>query len=291
VAIVGSRSALRESSDFAFTLAAQLARANITVVSGGALGIDAAAHEGALSAGGSTWVVCPTGKDVIYPPEHASLFGRVQASATGRLIWPFPAPQLQSRESFLYRNSVLVALSEALVVVQARYKSGSRNAVTWARKLARPVWAMTAAPWMTTFCGSNNEIERGRARPLLSAAQLLRELGVAQTPDQREFAFGVVPSRTSIAPTPETTLPLPHRTDLTKLTESEQRVVACFEDGSRSAGPHDTRRFPRPTAIHLDAIVIASSLSPAETMTALLTLSLKNVVVEGPSGFFRLGPP
>lgn len=166
IAIVGSRRATPGSLAFAHELAFGLAKAGLIVVSGGADGVDGAAHRGALAAGGATWVVSPTGKDQIYPPKHRDLFAEVASSAEGRMIWPFPDDHEMTRDSFLYRNGILAAVSEALVVVQAHVKSGSRNAVSWARDLGRPVWAVTASPWMSEYAGSALEIELGRAQPL-----------------------------------------------------------------------------------------------------------------------------
>ena len=74
---MGSREPLHEAEEFAGDLARELAAAGITIVSGGAKGIDAAAHRGALAAGGATWVVCPTGKNRVYPPEHRELFDQI----------------------------------------------------------------------------------------------------------------------------------------------------------------------------------------------------------------------
>jgi predicted Rossmann fold nucleotide-binding protein DprA/Smf involved in DNA uptake len=80
IAIVGSRQAGDEARAFAHDLAYQLASAGIVVVSGGAVGVDAAAHRGALEAGGTTWVVSPTGKDRVYPAEHRALFEEIARS-------------------------------------------------------------------------------------------------------------------------------------------------------------------------------------------------------------------
>ena len=95
-----------------------LAAAGVVVVSGGALGIDGAAHRGALEAGGRTWVVAPTGHERCFPPEHAGLFAEI-ARGPGAMIWPFAPALLATGRAFLARNRVLVALADAVVVVQA----------------------------------------------------------------------------------------------------------------------------------------------------------------------------
>lgn len=175
VAIVGSRRPLDESRDFARELATTLARAGAIVVSGGAVGIDGTAHEAALDAGGRTWVVCPTGQKHVFPREHDELFARVAASPDGRLIWPFPDDRCADGTSLKIRNGIIVALADAVVVVQAHLKSGSRNAATWARNLVRPLWVVPGAPWMKDFGGSLAELASG-ARVLYEAKPLLSEL-------------------------------------------------------------------------------------------------------------------
>jgi DNA processing protein len=276
VAIVGSRRAADASLTFAYDLAFELAKAGIVVISGGAVGIDAAAHRGAMAAGGATWVVCPTGRNHVYPPQNRKLFEDIGASSQGRVLWPFPDAQARTSDSFLYRNGILAALSETLVVVQARLQSGSRNAVAWARALDRPVWAMTAAPWMDEFRGSTTEIEQGRARPLCSARQLLRELGVR------------VPVRE-----------LTHRTaredNLIQAEAPLKRALVRIPKPPQKAPPNASWT-PEEKALfsvlcttprHIDQIVAEAGLSIPPAATALLTLALKNVVVEGPNGFYR----
>jgi DNA processing protein len=146
VAIVGSREPLHEAAVFANELASDLARAGIAIVSGGARGIDAAAHRGALEAGGATWVVCPTGKDHVSPEEHRELFDEIAMSPRGRLIWPFEDHMKATRDNYRRRNGILVALAEAVVVIQAGLQSGSRNACTWARQLEKSLWVVAGPP-------------------------------------------------------------------------------------------------------------------------------------------------
>ncbi len=269
VAIVGSRQATKESLDFAHDLAFQLAHAGVVVVSGGAVGIDGAAHRGALAAGGVTWVVSPTGKNHIYPPRHRALFDEVAASDDSRMIWPFPDDHDKTTDSFLYRNGVLAALSETLVVVQARFQSGSRNAAAWARDLGRPVWAMTAAPWMSDFCGSSSEIELDRARPLCSPAQLLRALGLREHVTAPQLTLHDRKSGCA-SPTARILKDRSKHPDTTSWTAEEILVFSTLCTNS----------------MHKDQISESTCLSVPLAATALLTLALKDVVVENPNGFF-----
>lgn len=276
VAIVGSRRATAGSLAFAREIAFQLARAGVVVVSGGAVGVDGAAHRGALEAGGATWVVSPTREGEVYPPEHSALFADIARSTESRMIWPFSDDHTRTSKSFLYRNGVLAALSEALVVVQAHFKSGSRNAVSCARDLGRPVWAMTAFPWAKEFQGSTDEIEQGRARPLCSAAQLLKALGLdgaAQRDEPPQLGLAYPPQQKGRRATGSARFPAPpSRAPDTASWTSDEILVFSYV----CVGP-----------THMDQIVEATGLPVPPAATALLTLALKDVVVEGPSGFFR----
>ena len=270
IAIVGSRRAGEEACAFAHDLAFQLASAGVVVVSGGAVGVDAAAHRGALEAGGTTWVVSPTGRRRLYPTAHRSLFDEIASSDQSRMIWPFDDDTPSCRDNLLYRNGVLAALSEALVVIQAHHHSGSRNACGWARDLGRPVWAMTAAPWMLAFCGGSSDIELGLAQPLCSARQLLKALGLDHPIEAPQLPLALPTSGRARANVriPETPPEAPAEEVLTP----EENVV--FSALSRT---------PR----HIDQIVDRTGLRVPPVVTALLTLSLKDVVVEGPDGFYR----
>ncbi len=250
VAVVGSRAACEGARTFARELAGALAQSGAVVVSGGAVGIDAAAHEGALGAGGRTWAVAGTGHTHCFPLEHAGLFERI-GQGPGAMVWPFP-PQFKHRGGFIARNRVLVTLSDAVVVVQAGAQSGALNAASRARQLGKPLWVVPAAPWMEDFAGSRQLLASG-ARPLGTPGELLAALGLV--------ALAGAPSLASGAPEPH-------------LLHLPPDVSAVF---------HATPSGPS----HFEAIASASDQTVQVAMAALLTLSLENVVVEGPPGFFR----
>jgi DNA processing protein len=250
VAIVGSRRATVEALAFAGELAASVAHAGAVVVSGGAEGIDAAAHEAALRIGGRTWAVAGTGHLHCYPREHASLFERI-ARGPGAMVWPL-APDFHHRSGFSFRNRVLVALSDAVVVVQAGERSGALHAAGCAIKLGKPLWAVPAAPWMgDDFAGSRQLLAHG-ARPLTRIEELLGSLSPG--------SLG-----RCATPVPAPACPIHHLT-------AEARAVL-------NATPT--------TPSHLDSIAAAAGLTAQSAVVVLLTLALENVVVEGPPGFFR----
>ena len=123
VAIVGARAATPYGLDIARRLAAELSRAGVVVVSGLARGIDAAAHEGALEAGGRTVAVQACGPELVYPASHARLAERIRES--GAVVTSLP-PGMRPRAPFFpLRNRMISALAELVVVVEARPRSGS----------------------------------------------------------------------------------------------------------------------------------------------------------------------
>jgi DNA processing protein len=140
VAIVGARAASRTAMDRAFALASHLAGRGITVVSGGAIGVDAAAHRGALAGGGRTTVVLGSGVDVAYPLRNASLFAAV-VDGGGALVSMFPVGTQPRRENFPRRNRLIAALADHTVVIEAAARSGSLSTARAARELGRPVGA------------------------------------------------------------------------------------------------------------------------------------------------------
>jgi DNA processing protein len=127
--------------ELAHAIGAALARAGVDVISGGALGIDAAAHRGALEAGGATVAVMGTGIDVAYPARHAELFADIRASQ-GALITQFPPGQGPRPGTFPTRNKIIAALSDLVVVVEAGEQSGSLHTARAARGLGRTLAAV-----------------------------------------------------------------------------------------------------------------------------------------------------
>ena len=143
VAIIGTRKPSPEAADAAFTVAKLLARAGIGVVSGLALGIDAAAHRGCLAGGGHTVAVLGHGLDApLYPPQHTALAETI--AQRGALVSPYPAEQTVSRQTLLARNRWIARLATAVWVVQSGVPGGALAAAAHARHLGIPV---LTTPW------------------------------------------------------------------------------------------------------------------------------------------------
>lgn len=140
VAIVGARAATQIGMDRAHALAKHLAGRGVRVVSGGALGIDGAAHRGALAAGGTTTVVLGSGLDVAYPARHAPMFAEVLA-AGGALVSELADDEEPRRSTFVQRNKLIAALADCVLVIEAEVRSGSLSTARAAVQLGRVVAA------------------------------------------------------------------------------------------------------------------------------------------------------
>jgi DNA processing protein len=171
VAVVGTRYADEDALGFANELAAGLALAGHTVISGGAEGIDAAAHRGCLEAGGRTVAVLATGLVRAYPAHHAGLFGEIAAS--GALLCEELDPRWVRGWSFLRRNRLIAALAERVIVVQAPARSGALSTARWARTLGRQLYVVPAAPWDLRGQGCLEFLRSGDAQICTSATDVL----------------------------------------------------------------------------------------------------------------------
>lgn len=177
LAIVGTRRADPDAVVFARRLAARVAAARVDVVSGGAEGIDAAAHRGALDGGGRTFVVQAAALDDPYPRRNRPLFDAV-LEAGGGWLGETPSGETNAPWRFLARNRIIAALSDAVLVVQAPFKSGALNTARWALELGRPLFVVPAAPWDRRSAGGARLL-KGEARPCLDADDLAEALGVS----------------------------------------------------------------------------------------------------------------
>jgi DNA processing protein len=158
VAIVGARASSPYGQHIAADLGYTLASRGWTVVSGGALGIDAAAHRGALAAGGDTVAVLACGVDRPYPAAHTSLFEQI--AENGLVVSEWPPATDPHKHRFLIRNRVIAALARGTVLVEAGLRSGARQTLGRARQLNRRTMAVPGPVTSATFAGSHEELRR-----------------------------------------------------------------------------------------------------------------------------------
>ena len=178
VAVIGARAASEEGLTAAYEIAFDLARAGIVVVSGLARGVDSAAHRGALDSGGKTIAVLGTGIDIVYPAENVELSRKITES--GLLVTEFPLGSNPEDWHFPRRNRIISGLSRAVVVVEAKERSGSLITARLAADQGRDVMAVPG-----TFVGGRNRganaLLRDGAKLVESAVDILQELGLEQS--------------------------------------------------------------------------------------------------------------
>lgn len=159
VAVVGSRSATPQALEDAARFARTLATAGVTVVSGLALGVDGAAHRGALDEPGGTVAVTGTGADLVYPPTHHALATRIAVCGAIVTEWPLGTPARPA--NFPQRNRVIAALVEGVIVVEAAMRSGSLITARLANEMGRDVFALPGSVHAPLSRGCHRLIKEG----------------------------------------------------------------------------------------------------------------------------------
>jgi DNA processing protein len=264
VAIVGARAAGDEALRLARSLGQQLAAAGVEIISGGARGIDAAAHAGALWGGGKTVAVLGTGVDVVYPPEHGPLFDRI-ASGGGALVSEFPPGTRSTRRNFPRRNRTIAGLAHATVVVRATIESGALITANYALEEGRALFAVPGDPADELSAGPNYLVAQGAARAIRSGEELLQLLDWS------------VPEQTNArSPEARTSVPTP-------VQKSAQAVVEQALEGP-SRDVWEALDESRP--IHVDVVAGKARVPPHEALRWLTELELKGLCRQRPGKYF-----
>ncbi len=172
--LVGARAATAYGNFVAIEMAASLAERGCVVVSGGAYGIDAAAHRGGLAAGGRTVAVLASGLSNVYPRGHHELFAQI--AEHGVIVTECPPERDATRPGFLIRNRLIAALSRGTVVVEAALRSGALNTAKHARELCRPLMAVPGPVTSETSAGCHQLIREYAAVCVTGAADVLEQI-------------------------------------------------------------------------------------------------------------------
>ncbi|MCA4751655.1 DNA-processing protein DprA [Mycolicibacterium fortuitum] len=247
-AIVGTRAATAYGEHVTADLAAGLVEREVTVVSGGAYGIDGAAHRAALACEGMTVAIVAGGIDNPYPAGHSALFHRIRQECL--LVSEYPPGVAPGRLRFLTRNRLVAALSGATVVVEAGLRSGAANTAGWAKLLGRSVCAVPG-PVTSAASAGCHALLRGGAN-LVGRAEEIVEL------------VGRIGELASEEPHPVA--------PLDKLSPIEKQVY----DALPSRGAHT-----------VDEIAMLAALPPHQILGPLTTLELAGMVVSE-DGCWRL---
>ncbi len=190
VAIVGTRRITQYGKQVTKELATELAQRGIPVVSGLARGIDAAAHQAALDAGGRTLAVLGSGVDQIYPPEHRKMAERI--CLQGAVISDYPPGTLPEAGNFPPRNRIIAGLSRAVIIVEAGEKSGALITAAYAAEQGKEVFAVPGSLYAPQSRGANRLIQDG-AHIYLNTADLFEMLNLSQV-ENFKAARAVLPA-------------------------------------------------------------------------------------------------
>src|ERR1051325_8983781 len=255
IGVVGSRRTTHYGRECAQRLSIQLAHCGMTVVSGGARGIDTAAHEGALKIQGRTVCVFGCGLDVIYPPENKELFERI--SQNGALLSEFPFGTQPDKQTFPMRNRIVSGMSLGLLVVEAGLTSGALITVNMAVEQGRQVFAVPGRIDSPMSKGTHKLIKEG-AKLIEDAEDILVEfeyLFAKKARSDTPFALGINPAL--------------------NLNEVEAKVYGAIDNDE----------------ISMDEIIQASGLTSAMVSATLLALEMKKLVKQLPgTRFARMFP-
>ena len=250
VAMVGSRSTTYYGIETARKLAYQLAYVGVTVVSGGARGIDTAAHQGALAAKGRTVCVLGTGVNIVFPPENKDLFGRIVEN--GAVITQFPFNRNGDKQSFAIRNRIIAGMTLGTVVVEADLHSGALITSNFATEYGRQVFAVPGRIDSPRSKGCHDLIKKG-AKLCEGAEDILSEFEYLFPGSNRPAS----PGETGVLPALE-------------LSANEQKVYDALDEEERT----------------IDEIIRKSSLPSSAVSVALLSLEMKHAVKQLPGKLF-----
>lgn len=250
VAMVGSRMTTHYGIEIARKLAYQLAYVGVTVVSGGARGIDTAAHQGALSGKGRTVAVLGTGINLIFPSENAELFERI--ATNGAVITQFPFNRQADKQSFPIRNRIVAGMTLGTVVVEANLTSGALITANFATEYGRQVFAVPGRIDSPRSKGCHDLIKKG-AKLCEGAEDILSEF---------EYLFPA----SNRPPTASETGVLP----AIELSENEQKAYDALGDEE----------------LNTDDVIRRSGLPSSAVSVALLSLEMKRLVRQLPGKIF-----
>lgn len=255
IAVVGTRNATNTGVKIAFEFSYQLAKAGAIVVSGGALGIDTAAHKGALQAGGKTICVLGCGIEYNYLMDNASL--RTAIAQSGAVVSEYPFNTPPSKMSFPIRNRIISGLSAGTLVVEAAGKSGSLITANLALEQGRDVFAIPCGLDNPVSEGVNNLIKNG-AKPVSCAAEILEEY-TYRFPNTIQLNHAhtdvVVPS----APVEERKASL--QPEPLNPADFSQQAIALYAQLTK-------------TPLHISELEQLSGLSTQQTLSAITELEL-----------------
>lgn len=263
VGLVGTRKASLYGSTQAKKISRDLAAAGWSIVSGGARGIDTAAHEAALEAGGPTLCVLGCGIDIIYPPDNAELFKKI-AQSSGALLSEFPFGKKADKRSFPQRNRIIAGISAGTLVVESDCSGGSIITAHFAADYGRAVFALPGRVEQPGSRGCHKLIREG-ATLATCASDIIEDL--AGTPIQQFLALENTPDESETRKAP------PQRTASENLSAEAQKILSLLQNGD---------------ALTPDALAERTTLPFPLVSATLLLLELDRLVARKADGTYEI---
>ncbi|HZT43694.1 MAG TPA: DNA-processing protein DprA [Chthonomonadaceae bacterium] len=270
VGMVGSRHATPYGRATAERIARELAGYGLTVVSGGAVGIDAAAHRGALSAGGRTLAVLGCGLDVDYPRENRALFAQI--AAQGALISEYPPGAQPEAWHFPLRNRIISGLSLGVLVVEAPKQSGALITSGYAAEHGRPILAVPGNIDRSASAGTNDLLKDG-AILVTETADILRAFDMVVLPPKPATQFALELEEGASTPPLDSSLQASRKGLLSSLPDAQRKLLECLS------------LTPR----HIDAIAQEAGLTSTQAGIEMTFLELSGLVRRLPGNTYILG--
>ncbi len=224
IAVVGTRRATTYGRQVTRTIVTDLARSHVTIVSGLARGIDAEAHHAALDAGGRTLAVLGCGVDIVYPPEHKKLAERIVTA--GALISEYPLGTQPEAGNFPPRNRIISGLSLGTLIVEGDNATGARITIEYALEQGRETFAVPGSIFQRTSQGTNGMIQRGEAKLVTCARDILEELNLTMVEQHHAARVALPENETESALFKHLSAEPIHIDDLTRVTQLPAATVA-----------------------------------------------------------------
>ena len=251
VALVGSRQTTHYGIETARKLSYQLAYTGVTVVSGGARGIDTASHQGAMSAKGRTIAVLGTGINIVFPAENKDLFDRI--AEHGAVVTQFPFNRQADKQSFPIRNRIVAGMTLGTVVVEATLNSGALITANFANDYGRQIFAVPGPITSPRSKGCHELIKKG-AKLCEGAEDILSEFEYLFPASNRP----ATPDQTGVLPALE-------------LSDNEQKILQALSVSEERS---------------TDDVIRASGLPSSAVSVALFGLEMKRLVKQLPGKMF-----
>ncbi|MDA8227220.1 MAG: DNA-processing protein DprA [Desulfitobacterium hafniense] len=266
LAVVGSRRATSYGRSAAKHLAKEAALQGIVIVSGLARGIDTAAHEGAMAGYGTTWAFLGCGLDYIYPPENQRL--ATEIIKNGAILTEYPPHTPPEAGNFPARNRLISGCTRGVVVVEAALKSGALITVDFALEQGREVFAVPGPIF--------NEMSKGTNHLIRSGAKIVESI------EDIKVEIPIMFAKPNITVLDQPKLAIAKTQDLTQMKTDRSKLDSNSQH-------RELLELLSDVPIHIDQLILNTSLSPGNLALALLELQLEGKINQLPGQFYVLG--